>query len=304
MPHLDINCSIIFDAVDQSAFGIPSFCQKNYWDQREGHKNKSRLRARTPQAKLNTVSYTVRRTRDWLYSHCQNIAYIYHRSGDPGWLSSTFYIRIDNCPRENKNRFFCVCRTCRCVERLLNHWGVLLLVGHMHKDNGQAFSKTLQRLWSTNAFRMSDLYDALRNAYHGQANILRMRYVPSESGLCKSDRVLREFRAFTLFRHFWFTSQGANERRVDGMLGRYKVTVDAVDEWISLVASQRDTYSFLAYVPGLRCASATTKSYFRWRIDVTKTMEPKEERTKNGGKLKDVLMLRDESLITRVNAIH
>lgn len=76
-----------------------------------------------------------------------------------GDLPNVLFVQLDNCTRENKNRFFMSYLQC------LVHWKVFneivasfLPIGHTHEDVDQAFSSTSARLKTHNAVTLEDLH--------------------------------------------------------------------------------------------------------------------------------------------------
>ena len=90
-----------------------------------------------------------------------NILFMYRDS-----LPEVLYLQMDNCARENKNKYvFAFCA-------LLVELGIFrkikvsfLMVGHTHEDVDQMFSRYSTYLGRSNSFTMDSLMDAFENSY-------------------------------------------------------------------------------------------------------------------------------------------
>lgn len=83
-----------------------------------------------------------------------------------GKLTDILYLQVDNCTRENKNRYMFS------YQESLIAWGVstevfvsFLPIGHTHADIDQTFSCTSKRLRHNGSHTMRELIEELRKAY-------------------------------------------------------------------------------------------------------------------------------------------
>ena len=144
--------SIILDGMDQSKTNIPHFQQKS--KQTSGN---SKLKTHVTGAIVHGQgAYGYFDICEWSHSSnmtiaiLMNVLYMYKDS-----LPPVLYLQMDNCGRENKNRFvFAFCA-------LLVELGVFrkikvsfLMVGHTHEDVDQMFSRFSNYLRRTDVFTM------------------------------------------------------------------------------------------------------------------------------------------------------
>lgn len=185
-----------------------------------------------------------------------------HRSLSVKWmkgaLPNTLFLQVDNCTRENKNRFFF-----SYVEALVG-WGVFekvyvsfLPIGHTHADIDQAFSCTSRRLRNYDAVTMEELIVEIGRSYSPVPTVKRMRNIPNFSGLCKQTKILNNTRPFSQFRYFRFHRvEGTRRSRTESFRTGCSVRVGCEDQWHPLVESGEHR-GFLRVVPDL---SATPKT--------------------------------------------
>jgi len=196
--------SLIVDGADQSGYGLPHFNvakRSSSWPQPEGETHWS-LRAQCPQTHVS-LRYD-RRIRD----RC-NIIESLHRTlrakSALKPLKGTLLLQVDNCTRENKNKFLF-----SYLEGLVA-WGVLtelqesfLAITRTYSDIDQKFSCTSRRLASKNTVAMDDLVSELRTCFSLQTVVTRMLHVINFSGLCKQERVIGSVKPFSKCRYFRF----------------------------------------------------------------------------------------------------
>ena len=168
--------SIILDGMDQSKTNLPHFQQKS--KQTSGN---WKLKTHVTGAIVHGQGvYGYFDICEWSHSSnmtiaiLMNILYMYKDS-----LPPVLYLQMDNCGRENKNRFvFAFCA-------LLVELGVFrkikvsfLMVGHTHEDVDQMFSRFSTYLRRTDAFAMDDLTSAFEKSYTPMPTAILLENVP------------------------------------------------------------------------------------------------------------------------------
>ena len=168
--------SIILDGMDQSKTNLPHFQQKS--KQTSGN---WKLKTHVTGAIVHGQGvYGYFDNCEWSHSSnmtitiLMNILYMYKDS-----LPPVLYLQMDNCGRENKNRFvFALCA-------LLVELGIFrkikvsfLMVGHTHEDVDQMFSRFSTYLRRTNAFTMDELTNAFEKSYSPMPTAILLENVP------------------------------------------------------------------------------------------------------------------------------
>ena len=101
-----------------------------------------------------------------------------------GSLPPKFFVQLDNCIRENKNRYVMGYLEFLVASRVFESVEVgVLPVGHTHEDVDQAFSQTSARLRVRNAITREELHSELRSTYGGNVEVEEMRRIANSSGL-------------------------------------------------------------------------------------------------------------------------
>ncbi len=168
----DSYLSIIVDGADQSAFGLPHFTTST--KAQKGHSLKVKLIGLLEHAQVNKLHlFTLTGEYETGANH---IIEVIHRflmvRSKEGHFPPKMFIQLDNCMRENKNRYLLSYFEC------LVQWNVFsevevgfLPVGHTHEDIDQAFSCTSKRLSCHNAVTLSDLHQEVRQAYNSKTTV-------------------------------------------------------------------------------------------------------------------------------------
>lgn len=94
------------------------------------------------------------------------------------------------------------------MEFFRNIEGSLLSKRQTHEDIGQVFSKTLERLKSTNAINFSYFHQDFRRTCPWGSHVVQMDSVVSWYGLCRQKGGLRQVGYFLLFRYTSFLHFG------------------------------------------------------------------------------------------------
>jgi len=306
--------SIVIDGADQSAFGLPHFVAVT--KDTSGHAIKVKLVGLIEHGVENRASlFTMTDNFETGANHIIETMHRYldRRNGQIG-LPQTLFIQMDNCTRENKNRYLFAY-----LESLVS-WGVFrevhvsfLPVGHTHTDIDQLFSRTATRLHKNCAITLKDLHSELRVSYSPTPTVNHMSHVVNFSGLCDEERVLWDTRRrpFSQFRYFRF-SRNTHTRRHDDCSETkdYPVTchvkVNSTDNWENLrpVWDGEGYGGFLTTTPRLNKTPCTKLKCPTDHSQVLKRLKSEEVRIGSAAKMKELRDLVADVYETRQQPFH
>ena len=290
--------SIIVDGADQSEFGLPHF--EFSTKATAGHAMKMNVvgllehrGGRTKHLWLLTMTedfetgsnHVVEAIHRWIEAK---------REEDEGRLPPTLFIQVDNCSRENKNKYFMA------YAEMLVARGIFLEVqvgflprGHTHEDIDQAFSCTSRYLKVHQGITPSELVSCLRKAYHPTPTVLEMKSVANVSGLLEQSQALLPATGnITAYRFFVFT------RTTQTCEGFYETTVSvkkSVTDNLSLYrpAGPHKGRGFLSTVPDLtKCPSYNTKALPN-KNEILKRLNSEENRINSLARMTELRELCD-----------
>ncbi len=296
--------SIIIDGADQTAFGLPHFVTKT--KSQRGHTLKIKLvglleHCSTNKLRLLTMTEEHRTGANHIIEALHR--YLMDRSVADS-PPPRFYIQVDNCTRENKNRYFF-----SYVESLIR-WKIFkeievsfLPVGHTHEDIDQAFSTTSGRLNNHDAVTLQDLLQELRQVYNKYTAVAHMKHLVNWSGLCEEESVLTSVKNFSHFRYFRFYLENTNSNDQSSSTATCMVKVNVKDDWEKL------STSFLSKLPDLSKTPATViqnsnQNWLEKKTKVTDRIESEEGRIRNPEKLGELKALRDSVFRSRKEKFH
>lgn len=322
--------SIVVDGADQSAYSLPHFIF-DVKDQR-GLGIKVHLIGLLHHAQQSILQlYTM---TDEHKKGSNHIIEVIHRfvneKAKAGPLPKKLFIQLDNCSRENKNKFV------MSYFDALIRWGVFdeiqaafLPVGHTHCDIDQAFSSTSNRLKTHDAITLQDLQIQLRSCYNENTVVMDLKQVANWSGLCDQTNCCHEIDHITKYRFFRFSVSQTNSDDIAHNAGHeekeggqatsdstdnapstilrttnVKVRYTSKDNWISLESVNGGTNSFLRHLPDL---SITPPEELQSPEDVDKItarIESETHRIDSEEKLASLFSLRDEIFRTRSVKFH
>lgn len=289
--------SLIIDGADQSAFGLPHFTTKVKSER--GHSLKVKLVGVLQHAIKNKLRlYTLTEEHKTGANH---IIEALHRSLMDIYITKqlpkVMYIQVDNCTRENKNRFFFSYLESLVEWKVFDHILVgFLPIGHTHEDIDQSFSSTSERLRSNNAVTISDLQQELKSSYNDQTEVSRMENMVNWSDLCQQEKCLSNVQGFSQYHYFRFYRTALEEHNAsssDTESTMCQVRVKSTDEWICLDSTNKKK-SFLKFPPNLERTPGTKVTCPPNVTEVTKRIESEEWRISSSAKLNDLKNLRDE----------
>jgi len=314
--HPDQYLSMIIDGADQSAFGLPHLTVVTKDDRGQalkvrlvgvlhhGRPNKLRLFTLTAehQTGANHIVETIHRFLNEL--------------AQKGPLAKTLYLQLDNCIRENKNRFLFAY-----LESLV-HWGVFddvivgfLPVGHTHEDIDQSFSRTAERLRTNDAVTLSDLHHQLSQTYNEHTQVTDMKHTINWSGLCEEQGCLNPINSFSQYRYFHLSKRTVEQH--ESRLSRASSTtspslrttchvrVAVTDEWKPISVDHHGLATgFLRFAPDITATPVTVIKCPDGMNEVTKRIHSVESRINNAAKITSLYQLRDHVFRSRREVLH
>ncbi len=293
--------SIIVDGADQSAFGLPHFMIKTKDDR--GHSLKVRLIGLLEHNQKNQLRlYTLTEEYPTGANHVIEAVHRFlNERVHQSILPRTFFIQVDNCTKENKNRFFFSYIESLIRWKLFDEVMVAFLpVGHTHEDIDQTFSRTSDRLRCNDAVTLSDLHEELRHVYNDKTTVCAMNNVVNWSGLCEIEKCLTNVKHFSKYRYFKFFRSEATDS-ISCM-----IRVNVTDDWSDIKSfSARGTIqSFTKFAPDLTKTPPLQISCPDGKDKVTECVTAAESRIPSVQKVDELLSLRDKVFKERSEAFH
>jgi len=291
--------SVIIDGADQTSFGLPHFT--THTKSQRGHALKVKLVGILEHGTENKLRLLTM-TEDQK-TGANHIVEALHRflmdRSVSSQVPSQLFIQVDNCTRENKNRYFL-----SYIESLVR-WKVFkcvevsfLPIGHTHEDVDQAFSATSNRLRRNDTITLDDLHEQLRAVYNRHTAVARMKYIINWSGLCRSEDALTNIKNFSHYRYFRFVKEPNHNQDVSCL-----VKPSVQDEWSTL------PITFLKFPPDLTKTPPTaidmsTETILERKNEITKRLETEEVRVRDPAKMSSLTTLRDTIFRSRKEKFH
>jgi len=300
-----IVCSLIIDGADQSAFGIPHFTFKTKTE--KGHAMKVRLVGVLDHGVVHSPSLFL--LTEQFETGANHIVEVLHRvlskRKEKGKLPPILHVQMDNCSRENKNRF-----TLGYLEFLVMK-GVFveanasfLPVGHTHEDIDQMFSRTSTHLRVHDAVTLEDMAHELRRSFTPNPSVSVIKQVANFSGLLSSRKyVKKSLPSFTQFRYFKFTrsSQGGNNTLPFQI--SLSVKMNSEDDWKEFPGNPIGG-GMLETCPDIQRTPATKHTAPENWKEVGKRLSSTECRINSRTKLQALYSLRDDVYRSRYEPFH
>ena len=305
--------SMIIDGADQSGYGLLHFTVNT--KATNGHSLKVKLAGVLEHGVRKHLSlYTMTSEFETGANHIIECLHrTLQRKSTGSSLQGTLYLQVDNCTRENKNRFLF------CYLESLVAWGVFkevyisfLPVGHTHSDIDQAFSCTSRRLRSNNAVTMEDLMHELRQSYTPEPSVSRLLHIANFSGLCKEQSSISNVENFSKYRYFRFfrCNHRSGRTMTDSGHGKmYFITaceckVFCNDQWEELQAKPAGVRGFTIRPPDL-CMTPGTKTFSPPnRKEVLERLRSEETRINSPSKLQELYELTEHVYNERTETFH
>ena len=200
--------SMVIDGADQSAYGMPHFCEITKTSS-HAHKQRYHLIGVIVHGNPN-CSYMYTCTDRWEHGSNSTIEVLQRTLKD---LESTkykhmkfpdtFYLQMDNCWRENKNRYV-LGYLCWLAKRGIfkEIYLSFLPVGHTHSDIDQAFSRTSLALRSHDAPSRVELYEVIKASYKPSPTCEHLTDVANMKGYLEDNNYLEPIVGHTVPLHF------------------------------------------------------------------------------------------------------
>ena len=298
--------SIIVDGADQKNYGIPHFVEASKSDR--GHQLKVKIVAAMQHLKRGERDLHLFAMTDEFATGANHVIEVVHRflqgkKKARGKLPPILFIQLDNCTRENKNRFFFSYLELLVANGVFKEIQVSFLpIGHTHADIDQSFSAISSHLRQNNAITLDDMLFELRQCYKKRVSTAELLRVANFSGLCEMSDCLRCMKGvkFSRFRFFKFTADLDS-----GWHGCFNVKcfvkIQESGEWEAFTGNAR---GFLTRLPDLRRTPPTTTTVAPNLSEVTKCFAAADERIRSAAKMESLYNLRDRVYKRRVDPFH
>lgn len=302
-------CSIIIDGADESAFGLPHMTTKT--KSQRGYTMKVKVVGLLEHRIENKITlFTMTEEHATGANHIVEVIHrMINSKRREGPLPRKFYVQLDNCCRENKNRYLLSFLEMMVSLGVFDSVEVgFLPVGHTHEDVDQVFSQTSARLRVHDAITLQDLQYELRQTNKGNVEIQHLKRLVNWSKLCDTENCLRKIDRVTQWRYFLFTKDPACTHTVDvkPLLTKCFVKKQAVDQWQDMFKSDIGTNprGILRYCPDLRKTPPLQIDCPDGKEQVTKRLISEEGRINNTEKMIELYELRDHIFSARTDAFH
>ncbi len=227
-------CSFIVDGADQSAYGLPHLIYNT--KSMRGERLKVRLIGLKEHLPIpNIFLYMLTEEFETGANHVIEVVHRFlTEKSEKGQIPPTLYVQVDNCWRENKNRYFMsYFETLVGMGVVVEAFVSFLPIGHTHEDIDQVFSRTAVHLRSHDAVTIEDLADELSVSYSPRPKVSRICSIVNYSGLCEAERCLHNPPAWTQFQYFHFhrdTSKPIVPHQIFGT--NLSVRMDCTSAWV------------------------------------------------------------------------
>ncbi len=304
-------CSVIVDGADQSAFGLPHFTSST--KSQRGQAMKVKLVGVLEHSIENAL--TLHTMTEEHATGANHIVEAIHRFLNgrraAGPLPPTFFLQLNNCSRENKNKYvMAYLESLVALNVFQSVEAGFLPVGHTHEDIDRCFSQTSGWLRVNDAVTLSDLHTELLRACKNTltAKVNHLRRIANWSGLCENEKALRRIDTITQFRYFKFSrAQIMEHDRITSPIPTVcHVKVRCSDEWKRLFPDRKgqNVHGILKHCPNLRNTPSLVLKCPDGLQQVTKRISSEEARVNNADKLISLYELRDFVFRDRVDQFH
>lgn len=304
--------SLAIDGADQSAFGLPHFVTVT--KDTRGHSLKVKLIGILQHGTEKSVAlYTMTENHETGGNHVIECIHRYLNSrNDQYGLPKVLCIQMDNCTRENKNRY-----TLGYLESLVL-WGVFeevyasfLPVGHTHIDIDQVFSRTATRLHAKSAITLHELHTELSLSYTPAPVVNHVNKIINFSGLLETSRCVWNGRDARIGPQSYFrftkTTTGHQNRGRNLCFGtRCDVKAKSTDNWELLRSTPDDAQfrGFLIDKPDLRKTPSTKVRCPPNKDEVMKRLHSEEARIADRAKFASLHALVEDVYDSREDQFH
>lgn len=297
--------SIVVDGADQRNFTLPHFtsCVK---DQR-GHGLGVHVIGLLNHRQTNVLRlFTM--TKDH-QSGANHVIEVIHRFTNEvardSCLPKTLFIQLDNCWRENKNKYLLSYIEYLVLRGVFEEVYVSFLpIGHTHVDIDQTFSTTSNRMRVNDAMTMTEMHEQLSKCYNEQTIVSRIKNCANWSGLCDKTNAIHRLTNITQHRYFRFKTERSTSGEFDA---KCVVSVKGTlrEEWRLLTTgAENGAACFLKFVPNIEDMPPENLRSPDDKKEVTARIMSEEARIGDTRKIEDLYRLRDEVYKDRSEHFH
>lgn len=229
-----------------------------------------------------------------------------NRRRTEGPIPKKLFVQLDNCTRENKNRYVMGFFEMLVSKSVFDSVEVgFLPIGHTHEDVDQCFSTTSARLRLHNAVTLNELHEQLRFAYGGNVQVEHMRRIINWSGLCDMVGCLRKIDKISIWRYFLFSIDKSNSGLNGARLTTCHVKQNCGDAWLPLFPyTKNGKAGILRHLPNLSQTPNLNIKCPDGRDKINKRLESEEGRINSSDKMIELHALRDFVFQDRVDSFH
>lgn len=101
--------------------------------------------------------------------------------------------------------------------------------GHTHEDIDQAFSRTSERIWNSDAATLFHVQTELETTYGELARVVHTNSIINWSGGCEQDRILCPVKPFSYLHYFSFSRSSRSQTSSGRSSGFCQVKVEKVE---------------------------------------------------------------------------
>ena len=292
--------SIIIDGADQTAFGLPHFVVNT--KESRGHALKVKMVGLIEHCRPNKLHlFTMTEEHETGANHIVETLHRYLTMRKAfSTIPRILYLQLDNCSRENKNRYLLGYVECLLRWNIFDEIEVgFLPVGHTHEDIDQAFSCTAERLRSCDAVTLEDLHEEVRKAYNAYTTVTHMRNIVNWSGLCESQHCLTRIANFTQYQYFRFSRSAESNQSDLCIEATLQVKKCSADNWLKPSVS-----TFKISTPDIKLSPPTVVKSSPNKKDVLKRIDSEESWINNVQKSNRLRILTEFVFQDRTDPFH
>lgn len=301
-------CSIIIDGADQRAYGLPHFTTKT--KEQKGLAMKLKVIGLLEHDVQNVLHvYTMTEEHETGANHVIECIHRFlntRRNKSP--LPRTLFVQMDNCTRENKNRY-----VLSYFESLvaLDIFDVIeigfLPKGHTHEDVDQCFSQSACRLRQNNALNILQMHQELSQINRGFVEVSHIKRIVNWSGLCENESCIYGINNFTQYRYFKFSRSFQDDLDHGSPYSTIcHVRLNCYEAWTPLVRPRKSQkpHGFLKVCPDIRKVPPLNIKCPEGEQKVILRLQSEEGRVNNSDVMQDLHELRRFVFQSRVDQFH
>ena len=213
-------------------------------------------------------------------------------------------MQMDNCSRENKNKYLLSYLDALVVWQVFDVVEAgFLPVGHTHCDIDQAFSSTSDRLRYHKTVTLSDLHNEISQCYNQFTQVSSMRQVANWSGLCDKLKCNNNVNFITQYRFFRFSRTTEGEGDNCSIVCHVRST--CTEEWRTLESDKNNKFtSILKFSPDLNLTPPEKQACPPDLDKFEQNLDSEKERIDSQAKMRSLLTLQREVYKDRTSRFH